>query len=284
MGPVFFRAHGHITARFPLFLQNTAENDKIELQYERELKRMDHSADHAGHRNRLRERFAREGLEGFAPHEVLELMLTFAIPRMDVNPLAHRLMDRFGSLSAVMEASVEELRQVEGVGSQAATLLAMMLPVMRLYQREKLSPRRKLGTYNELAAYCRTLFLGENHEKFYLLCFNARLELLCTSLIAEGTPTAVSYLPRKIMQELIRHNAAGAVLTHNHPSGSPLPSGEDIAVTREIQALLDGVDIRLFDHVIVAGQQDYSFFAHHGILTAEGDAPFAQASMAADRK
>ena len=239
---------------------------------------------HAGHRARLRERYAREGLGGFAPHEVLELVLTFAIPRMDVNPLAHRLMDRFGSLSAVMEAPMEELKQVEGVGDRAATLLSVLLPILRAYQQDKLTPLRKLSTFNDLAAFCRSLFLGECHEKFYVLCLNARLELLCASPIAEGTPTEVSFLPRKIMQELIRRNAAGAVLTHNHPSGSPFPSAEDIALTRDIQALLEGVGIRLYDHVIVAGQQEYSFFAHHDMTPEDELSPFApENALAADR-
>lgn len=229
---------------------------------------MDRTADHSGHRERLRARYARGGLEGFAPHEVLELLLTFAIPRIDVNPLAHRLIDRFGSLQAVMEASVEELRQVPGMGVQAATLISMLLPVMQAYQREKGRPKKKLTTYAQLADYCRTLFLGAGCEKFYLLCFDAQMQLLSTPLIADGTPTEVSVLPRKIMQELMRHNASGAVLTHNHPSGSPLPSAEDMAVTKEIQELLCGVDIRLYDHVIVAGDQDYSFFAHRALNAA----------------
>lgn len=243
---------------------------------------MENNADHSGHRTRLRERFAREGLDHFAPHEALELLLTFAIPRINVNPLAHRLIQRFGSLSAVMEASAEELRQVPGVGEQTATLISALVPLLRLYQREKLAPRQKIGTYEELAAYCRTLFLGVNHERFYLLCFNARLQLLSASLIAEGTPTEVGVLPRLVLQELIRRNAAGAVLTHNHPSGSPFPSGEDVAVTRELLALLEGAGIRLYDHVIVAGQQDYSFFAHH-FFTDDQAAPFQQEPLAADR-
>ena len=237
---------------------------------------------HAGHRARLRERYAREGMGGFAPHEVLEFLLTFAIPRIDVNPLAHRLIDHFGSLSAVLEAPAEELKQVEGIGEKAAALLSALLPILRAYEQDKLSPHRRLTTYNDLAAFCRSLFLGECHEKFYALRFNARLGLLSAALIAEGTPTEVSFLPRKIMQELIRRNAAGAVLTHNHPSGSPFPSTEDIALTRDIQALLEGVGIRLYDHVIVAGQQEYSFFAHHDLVTENSPFP-GENALAADR-
>ena len=246
---------------------------------ERGYTQMGDEAYHAGHRTRLRERFAREGLEGFAPHEALELLLTYAIPRIDVNPLAHRLLSHFGSLAAVLEADMGELQQVEGMGPQSATLIAALLPLFRMYRQSQLLPRKKIGTYSQLADYCRALFIGENHEKIYVLCFNAQLELLAASLIDEGTPTEVSYLPRKILQELIRRNAAGAVLTHNHPSGSPRPSEEDLAVTRQIQALLNGVGIHLYDHVIVAGQQDYSLFSHR--LIPHGEPAFT--AVAADR-
>ena len=218
--------------------------------------------EHEGHRERLRKRYKREGLTGFAAHEVLELLLTYAIPRLDTNPIAHRLMDRFGSLHAVLEASPEELEQVQGVGPQASTLLTLLLPVMRMYEQEKLLPRPQLNTYAELAAYCRTLFLGAGNEKMYLLCLDAKLKLLATVLIANGTPTEVNVLPRMVVAELIRRNAVGAVITHNHPSGSAEPSAEDLELTFAIQSILRSVDIRLYDHVLIAGNQDFSFFAN----------------------
>lgn len=218
-------------------------------------------SEHAGHRERLRARFQREGLSGFAPHEVLELLLTFAIPRVDTNPIAHALIKRFGSLQGVLEASREELEQVAGVGPNASALIAMMVPVMRMYQKDRQRPRKKLNTYAHLAEYCRTLFLGVNCEQFYLLCFDAHLRLAATVRIASGTPTEVSANPRLIMQELMRHNAVSAALTHNHPSGSAAPSAEDLELTMELRRLMNGVGIRLIDHVIIAGQDEYSILA-----------------------
>ena len=228
--------------------------------------------DHAGHRERLRVRFRQEGLGGFAPHEVLELLLTYAIPRVDTNPIAHALIRRFGSLAAVLEASPEELRQVPGVGEAAASLICLMLPVFKMYEQNKLLPKQQLNTYADLAAYCRTLYLGVGHEQFYLLCFDAQLKLLATCRMAEGTPGEVAVVPRMVLRELLRRDALGAVSSHNHPSGMPLPSQEDIELTREIDRALQSAGIRLYDHVLIAGNRDYSFAGHHLIEEGEPEA------------
>lgn len=240
--------------------------------------------DHAGHRERLRRRYQREGLGGFAPHEVLELLLTYAIPRIDTNPLAHELIKHFGSLSAVLEASPAELEQVPGIGKQASTLLSMLLPVFRAYQQEKLKPRCKFDTYADVAAYCRTLYLGASTEQFYVLSLDSALTLLDVRCLSEGTPSEVGVHPRTVVKELIRHNASCAVITHNHPSGSVFPSQADLEITRSIQTILDSVGIRLCDHVIIADTADYSFFAH-GLLKNQSDVPqdFSQAADSSSR-
>ena len=218
--------------------------------------------DHAGHRERLRKRYLQEGLASFAPHEALELLLTFAIPRVNTNPLAHELIDRFGSLNGVLEASPGELSQVKGIGPQAATLLSMLLPILRMYEQDKLLPRRRISTYAEMSALCRTLFLGVKNEQFYVLGLDSHLNLLSVKLLSQGTPSQVSLEPRRVVEELLRCGAAGAVITHNHPSGSPEPSQADVDITLEIQSLLAGLDIRLYDHVLIAGNKDYSFFSN----------------------
>lgn len=221
--------------------------------------------DHAGHRDRLRKRYQAEGLGGFAAHEILELLLTYAIPRIDVNPVAHRLINHFGSLENVLEASVEELTHVEGIGEKAASFLSMLLPVFRAYEMEKQRPRMRLKNHGELLRYCRSLFVGVKNEQLYLLCFDAQMQLQATTLIATGTPSEVSVIPRQMMQALIRHNAVAAVMTHNHPSGSVRPSEEDLVLTRNIEVMLGSVGIRLNDHIIVAGEEDFSFFLN-GLL------------------
>ncbi|MBQ7655432.1 MAG: RadC family protein [Clostridia bacterium] len=219
--------------------------------------------EHAGHRERLRKRYAENGFSGFAEHEILELLLTYAIPRINTNPIAHRLMDRFGSLTGVLEANQKDLEAVEGIGPQASTLLTMLLPLLREYEQKKLLPRVRLSNYADLAAYCRTLYLGVCREEFYVLSMDANMNLLAAKCIATGTPTEVSALPRLVLEELLRNHAACAVISHNHPSSSVTPSQEDVDITLAIERVLSGVGIRLYDHVLIAGNREYSFMRHH---------------------
>lgn len=239
--------------------------------------------EHDGHRERLRQRFLSDEMEGFAPHEALELLLTYAIPRRDTNALAHQLIEHFGSLHAVLEAPVEELTEVSGIGENTATLIHMLLPFFRLYERDRLAPKPTLANYKQVQNYCLTLLNGITTERFYVLCFDARLHLISAQLIAEGTLNEVAVYPRRVLSVLLRHNATGAVLCHNHPGGSPCPSEEDIALTDSIDSLLSGVGIRLYDHILVAGNETRSFQALHllgGQNLPEDD---HAASVAADR-
>ena len=221
------------------------------------------NADHKEHRKRLRERYAETGLTGFHDHEILELLLTFAIPRIDTNPLGHALIKKFGTLPKVFEARQKELETVKGIGPQASTLLTMMLPLFRVYEQQKLLPRVRLTNYADLAAYCRTLYLGVCREEFYVLSMDANMRLLGTKCIATGTPTEVSAPPRLVLEELLQNHAAAAVISHNHPSGSAKPSQEDVDLTAAVERLLEGVGIRLYDHILIAGSQEYSFMRHH---------------------
>lgn len=239
--------------------------------------------EHEGHRTRIRKRFITQGLEGFEHHEALELLLTFAIPRMDVNPIAHRLLSHFGSFHKVLQAHPRELMQVEGIGESAATLISMLLPLLRRYQIDAAQPNIRLETYADLSAYCTNLFLGATDEQLYLLCFDGKLKLLATELIARGTPDEVTLLPRQIVQALLRHQALGAVITHNHPSGFALPSQEDADITRNIHQVLKSMGIRLYDHILIAGHECFSF-NQHGYLDEETIIPIRPIShKAADR-
>lgn len=214
--------------------------------------------EHTGHRERLRKRFEINQFHGFSEHEVLELLLTFAIPRIDVNPLAHRLTETFGSLAGVLEASKEELQQVPGMGEKSATLLTMMLPLMQRYQQGTILSKPRFSTYSALAAYCASLFLGKREEQFYLLCFDAKMQLTKVLLLGTGTADEVRVSPKQVVREAMRCNAVSAAVTHNHPSGDPLPSQDDIDLTGDIQQALAMVEIRLVDHVIVGGHETYS--------------------------
>ena len=217
---------------------------------------------HEGHRQRMRERFCREGLDGFADHEVLELILFDCIPQGNVNPLAHRLLDAFGSLHGVLEAQVDQLMSVNGVGERTAVRLSMLLPLLRRYHQSLCQERRRIINRSEASAFCLSLLTGWRTERFYLICLSADMEVLGTRLIAEGSLTEVNAYPRLVVEAALNQNAHSVVLCHNHPSGAVEASAEDIQTTLQLQSILTPLDITLLDHIIVAGKETYSLVQH----------------------
>lgn len=213
---------------------------------------------HDGHRRRMRERFRREGLDGFADHEVLELVLFDCIPNGNVNPLAHELLDTFGSLHGVLEARMDQLLAVKGVGERTAAHLATLLPIFRRYQQSVCADRKKIQNRSQASAYCLALLSGWRTERFYLLSLNGDMELMGTRLIAEGSLTEVSAYPRLVVEAALNHNAHSVVFCHNHPGGSLRPSADDIQTTLLLRSILEPMGIAVLDHIIVADGQVYS--------------------------
>lgn len=215
---------------------------------------------HTGHRKRLRMRFLKEGLDDFEDHQVLELLLFQAIARLDTNPLAHRLMQRFGSLSAVLEADPKDLASVEGVGENAAAFLSMIPQVTRRYFHDRVKHSRKpLNTSEAAAEYLVPLMAGRPEEVFYVICLDSRLRVLYPALISEGTVKDALVHPRHVAEAAVRHKAASVILAHNHPAGSVKPSAYDHKLTRNLVQALGGINVQVVDHIIVAGELIYSF-------------------------
>lgn len=217
---------------------------------------------HDGHRQRLRERFRLEGLESFAPHEVLELLLFYARARGDVNPLAHRLLETFGSLRGVLEAPVEQLCAVDGVGAETATLLSLMVPMFRRYELCLCEDSKKLARYSEVQNHCRALLTGLRKERFYVICLSTQLKVLGQRLVAEGSLSEVPAYPRLVVETALNHNAFGVILCHNHPGGEATPSMGDVEVTRELESVLSKLGIALMEHIVVADGKAYSMIQH----------------------
>jgi len=215
--------------------------------------------DPQGHRSRLRERFFNAGLEAFAPHEVLELLLTFAIPRRDTKPLAYALITKFGSLHAVLQASAQELMTVNGIGENAATLISMIAPLFRAYHQSIEKELPTLKNLEQCARYCKGLFIGERFEKLYVICLDSRMRRLNTILISSGDVSEVYVYSRHIINAISRCNATGVIITHNHPGGTAVPSNEDIALTDAITVLLKGIDVILYDHIIISPIDTFNF-------------------------
>lgn len=226
----------------------------------------EHAELHAGHRDKLRQRFIQEkGFEHFADHQILELLLFYANSRSDTNPIAHRLLDEFGSLKGVLEARPEQLMNVPGIGPQAATLISMVVPLTRVWHRCAMAEPEKIGNSREAENYCMSILAGERTEGFYVVSLNAQCKVLGRRKISEGSLSEVSAYPRMVMETALNYNAHSVLLCHNHPGGTCAPSAEDIASTVQLQRLLNGVGILVLDHIIVAGDKTYSMIQHGDI-------------------
>lgn len=224
---------------------------------------------HAGHRSRLKERFLAEGLDTFTDIQALELLLFYAIPRQDTNPIAHDLLDRFGSLSQVLEANVEELQQIPGIGANAALLLTLVTQFARFYQVDSAQRIKCLTTLDACGEYLIPYFFGRNKETVFLLCLDAKCKVLCCKEVGEGSVNTAAVSVRKIVETALNSNATTVVLSHNHPSGVALPSEEDVQTTRRVAAALHAVDISLADHIVVA-DGDYVSMVQSGYQLREG--------------
>lgn len=220
---------------------------------------------HDGHRARLREQFARGGLDAMPDVNVLELLLFYTIPRRDVNPLAHELLMRFGSLSGVLEAPMEELCQVPGISQSTALHLHLVPQAARRYLMDSMGRVRQLNTTARVGEYLMPRFFAEREEVVYLLCLDAKCSPIGLRLIARGSVNSAAVPTRKVVQEALSANATSVVLAHNHPSGIALPSVEDRNVTETMFRALDAVNILLADHLIIAGG-DYVSLAEDGLI------------------
>jgi DNA repair protein RadC len=228
--------------------------------------RADSDQIHQGHRERLRTRFLEEGLDGFADHQVLELLLFQVVPRGDTNPIAHRLMQRFGSLSAVLEAGPKDLASIDGVGPRAAAFLNLIPQVTRRCLHDRVSrDNPRLADSDAVADYVQPLMAGRPEEVFYVLCLDSQCRVLYAALLAEGTVKEAQVNPRQVVEAALRHRAASVVLAHNHPGGSARPSTADHQLTGLLVQALGAIGIPVLDHVIAAGDQTYSF-AREGVL------------------
>ena len=219
---------------------------------------------HDGHREKMRRRFLEAGLDSFAEHEALEMLLFYAIPRRDTNALAHQLMDHFGSLDAVLSAPVEELMRMDGISENAAVLLKL---VPRVMQKARLSANREtiINSTEKAGDYLLERFRGEKNEVIYQLCLDKKGKLLSCRKLNEGGADSSELNIRRLVENALLVSASAVILSHNHPSGIALPSSEDYTTTERVQAALNMVGVALVDHIIVA-DDDFVSMADSGTL------------------
>lgn len=208
---------------------------------------------HQGHRKRLRQRFLEQGLDGLPDINVLELLLFYCVPRQDTNPIAHRLLDAFGSLAGVLEASQEDLMALGGLSENAAALIRLTMAVSRRQQICRAQEQKILDTTEKYGSYLSAFFAGATEEQVYLLALDSRCRPLACTKLSAGTVSSASVSVRSVVECALRLKASSVVLAHNHTSGIALPSQEDVRTTHTLEAALRSVDVLLADHIVVAG-------------------------------
>lgn len=217
-----------------------------------------------GHRQRVKERFRKEGLDSFEESHALELLLFYAIPRRNTKEIARKLLDKFGSFSAVMEAPLPLLQQVEGIGPGASTFLKLVHETGRYYLKNRDDDVTILDDLNKCGDYLVNFFHGKRTESVWLLCLDAKCKLLACQQIAEGGNDNVSISPRSIMEVALAVNASSVILAHNHPGGYAKPSDADILTTKYLGKVLASMGLPLVDHIVVA-ERDFISMVQSGL-------------------
>lgn len=214
-----------------------------------------------GHRKRLRERFMKAGLEGFADHEVVELLLTLAIPRSDVKRPAKALIERFGSLRAILDAPIDELREVKGIGSVAPVALRIIRAVGTLYLQQRAEGMEPFADGSHLEKTWRTRIGALRHEVFEVAYLDSGLRLLRDGIerLEEGTIDRAAVYPRRVVESALRRGAAALMLAHNHPNGKIEPTEQDKLLTRALVLAAETVQIKIVDHLVVSVDAVFSF-------------------------
>jgi DNA repair protein RadC len=214
---------------------------------------------HMEHRKRLRDKFARAGSDGLHDYELLELLLTYAIPRQDVKPVAKQLLKRFGTLSKVLDAPLSDLQEVKGLGPNSALLINLVKELFNAYFKEELERRDALNSPQAVVNFATVKLAGLPHEAFMIVYVNVKNEVIGYEIIHEGTVDRAVIYPRRIVEAALKKHASALILVHNHPSGHPDPSQEDRHLTRSIIEATRTIEVRVLDHIIVGKHGYYSF-------------------------
>lgn len=221
---------------------------------------------HDGHRQRVKSRFKEVGESAFDDHNLLELLLFYAVPRRDTNELAHNLINRFGSYSGVLEASVDELMTVDGIGESAAVLIKLVPEMNKRYMQRNTPSEKVINSIEAAGEYFVAKYAYETVEVAYAMFLDTKNHVLSCRAISRGVVNGTNISIRAIAEQALACKATSVIFAHNHPDGIPTPSVEDELTTQKIKVALSTVGIRLADHIIVAGNQFVSL-AEYGLIS-----------------
>ena len=212
---------------------------------------------HKGHRERVRRKFIESGFNGFDKHEILELLLFYSRPRVNTNEIAHRLLDKFKTITAVCDADIDELKEISGIDESSAVLLKM-IPLLSKEYLSGVGKNCVLREYSVVCDFFTTQFIGEREEKIRIACLDDKLRLIKCSVISDGVPGKVPVNIRKIVEFAFKNKSENIILAHNHPNGDAIPSDDDLRATSALYSALKPIGINLLDHIIVAGDDAIS--------------------------
>jgi DNA repair protein RadC len=215
----------------------------------------------------LRERFERSGLSGFHDHEILELLLTYAIPRKDVKPIAKVLLNTFGNnLAAVFDAPIATLRRVDGIGENAAVLISLVPRLFDSYQSSRWTREETFNSTASAVTYLSARLGTERNEIFCVLALDSQNRLIAMEQTQRGSVNRTAVFPRLVVEACLKHRATAVILAHNHPGGGSQPSQADVQLTLRLKKILGDLDIVVHDHIIIAGPDQYFSFSQNGGL------------------
>ncbi len=226
---------------------------------------MNTSKDNKGHRQRLREKFLKNGLDGFLDYEIIELLLTLGTPRKDCKQSAKDALKKFGSLKAVLEAEPAELKEIKGIGDNNVFGLKIAQSVSRRYLADRIIDQDFIRSADEVIDYLKHNLRDKSREVFLVIYLNGRNQILKMEELFQGTLTTSAVYPREVVKRALVNDAAALVFVHNHPSGNPNPSKDDLTITIKLKEAAQAIDVSVHDHLIIAGNDVYSF-ADHGLI------------------
>jgi DNA repair protein RadC len=219
----------------------------------------------AGHRERLRSRYRLNGEAALEEYELLELLLTYAIPRRDTKLLAKKLLERFGTLARVFEAEPATLEAIDGIGPQVATLISLIRPLATRFVTQAPKAKTVLRSTAEATAYFQVKLKGLSEEEVHVAFVNSKNAVMTTECLQRGTVDQSVVYVRKVIERTLAHKASGFLLVHNHPSGDPTPSSDDRDLTQALKAAAATVGVRFLDHLVIGETDPFSFKAN-GLL------------------
>lgn len=212
-----------------------------------------------GHRRRIKDRFLKDGLQPFQDYEALELLLTYAIHQKDLKPIAKNLIARFETFQGVLEAPIEELVKVDGVGEHSALLLKLTRACSDFYLKGKARKKDIISSPKDLLNYCRSSMAYLGDEQFKVIYLNSKNEIINEVVAQEGTVDQTAVYPRKIIERALKEKAVALIFVHNHPSGNPTPSAHDKNLTKTLMKAADPLGIKVHDHIIIGKNGYFSF-------------------------